>query len=68
MAETIELLEGCFLFLAIAAIYFIPVIVAGRRKHPNDAAIMVINIFLGWTLIGWVAVLAWAVNHSIEKK
>jgi hypothetical protein len=49
------------LFLTIAgAIYFAPWFVAGARKHPNSAAILTLNLLLGWTVIGWVAALVWA--------
>ena len=41
-------------------IYFIPSMVAFFRNHPNKIAILVLNIFLGWSLIGWVVALVWA--------
>jgi hypothetical protein len=44
----------------IAILYFLPVVVAGTRGHPQQGPIAIINIFLGWTLIGWVVALAWA--------
>jgi len=46
----------------ILNLYFVPTAVAMKRGHQNTAAIVVINIFLGWTLLGWVAALAWAVS------
>lgn len=48
-----------FLFLALL-LYFVPAGVAMLRKHKNSGAILVLNIFLGWTLIGWVCALVWA--------
>lgn len=42
------------------ALYFCPFIVALARGHPSTGAIFVIDLFLGWTLVGWVAALAWA--------
>ena len=47
--------------------YFIPTGVAGMRGHPNSVAIFVLNLFLGWTGIGWVVALVWACM-AIEKK
>jgi len=44
------------------AFYFIPTIVATSRSHHQAATIAVINIFLGWTFIGWVVALAMAVS------
>ena len=51
------------LFLAvIGVVYFLPSIIAARRYHPNGAPIYVVNLFLGWTLIGWVIALAWSLT------
>ncbi len=47
--------------LMAMAIYAVPTIVAVLRGHRNVAAIVVINLFLGWTLVGWVGALVWAV-------
>ena len=48
------------IWLAVLAAYFLPMIVAKTRQHNNYAAISVVNLFLGWTFIGWVVALAWA--------
>jgi len=51
---------------AIGAVllYFLPSIVANKRKKDNATAITVLNLFLGWTLIGWVIALVWAVSKD----
>ena len=49
-----------FLILAIA-FYFVPAIVAAARHTHNTVAILLINIFFGWTLIGWVVALLMAI-------
>lgn len=41
-------------------IYFMPAIVAGIAKHKHQDGILVLNLFLGWTGIGWVIALVWA--------
>jgi hypothetical protein len=57
-----------FLFLISAAIYFIPTIVAFDRRKANRYAILMLNIFLGWTFIGWIVSLVWAFSHeSVDK-
>ena len=43
-------------------IYFSPTIIAAYKRHKRQEAIGIINIFLGWTFIGWVIALAWAVS------
>lgn len=50
--------------LLILGCYFLPTIVALSRSHPNSGAIVVINLFLGWTFIGWVVSLAWSFTHG----
>jgi len=40
--------------------YFLPSIVALARSKRDTAAIVLLNIFLGWTVIGWVIALVWA--------
>ena len=53
-----------FVFLGgFAAAYLLPVIVAGNRHHPQTGPIAVVNVLLGWTLLGWVVALAWAVSQ-----
>jgi hypothetical protein len=45
-----------------AAINFVPTIVAFARHHHNRVAIFVLNFFFGWTGIGWVICLVWALT------
>lgn len=40
-------------------LYFLPAII-GRDKR-DAAGIFLLNLFLGWTVIGWVIALIWAV-------
>lgn len=54
--------------LGALVLYFVPSIVAGSREHHNGSAILVLNIFLGWTFIGWVVALVWACMHIPEEK
>ena len=44
--------------LLATPLYFLPVII-GRRKR-NARAIFALNLLLGWTLLGWVGALVWA--------
>ena len=51
------------LFAIPLIIYFIPSIIAFSRKCPSTLAITALNLFLGWTLFGWVASLVWALRN-----
>ena len=50
-------------FLMIV-VYLAPALVAMRRKHADRNAIILLNIFLGWSFIGWVIALVWSVKQS----
>jgi hypothetical protein len=45
-------------------IYFVPALVAQSRTHKNSPAILLLNIFLGWTFIGWTVALVWAAKKD----
>lgn len=45
-----------------AIIYFIPAFLAKDKKHATG--IILVNSFLGWTLLGWVVALVWAVSDE----
>jgi hypothetical protein len=51
---------GLLLWLAITAFYFTPAIIAWIRHVPHRGSVTVVNVFLGWTVIGWVVALAMA--------
>jgi hypothetical protein len=48
------------LIVAAFGVYFLPWIIAAKRSHHQHGAVAVINIFLGWTFVGWVIALAMA--------
>jgi len=54
-----ELVLVLFAVLGIA-VYFFPALVAFHGGKRNRGAILVLNLFLGWTLLGWVGSLIWA--------
>ena len=53
------LIIATLILLALIS-YFLPTVVASIRGHADTGPIFIINLFLGWSLIGWVAALAWA--------
>ena len=42
--------------------YFLPSIIGRNKRNAN--AICLLNIFLGWTVIGWVVALVWAASKD----
>jgi hypothetical protein len=55
-----------FLFATLITIfslfYFLPFAIAFYKNRVNTGAIFALNLFLGWTLIGWVISLVWALK------
>jgi hypothetical protein len=49
-----------FVVLCVLFLYFLPAIIANKRGHNSGMAILVLNLFLGWTFLGWVLALVWA--------
>lgn len=52
------------LMLTLLFLYFLPTIIAAIRGCRNGVSIMIVNLFLGWTLLFWVVTLAWACGDS----
>lgn len=42
--------------------YWLPSIVAAARGHQNCWAIVAFNLFLGWTVLGWIFALVWSLT------
>jgi Superinfection immunity protein len=43
----------------LGVLYFLPTIIASNRGH-EAAGVLLLNLFFGWTGIGWIALLLWA--------
>jgi Superinfection immunity protein len=49
--------------LLLSVVYFIPSVIAFWRTHHSKVAILTLNILLGWSGIGWVVALVWAMAY-----
>lgn len=47
--------------------YFLPTIIAFVRRKDSAAGILILNLFLGWTLIGWIGALVWALSADAPR-
>jgi len=45
--------------------YFLPTIIAFARNKRDTTAILLLNLFLGWSVIGWIIALVWAVKNDV---
>lgn len=56
------------LFVALAlGLYFLPAIIAARKKHPNKIAIFLCNLLFGGTGAGWFICLIWALTYKVGQ-
>lgn len=46
--------------LALLVVYLVPFLIAAARDHDSLVPILLTNFLLGWTVVGWIAVLVWA--------
>lgn len=50
-----------------AVAYLLPSLVAWYRAHHNALAIGLLNLLLGWTVVGWIGALIWACTRPPER-
>lgn len=50
------------ILIVALSLYFLPTIIALANNHHNAVAIFVLNLLLGWTLVGWVIALVWVLT------
>ena len=66
--QSIDFLPMRLLFAILISIlsifYFLPFAIAFHKKRANTGAIFALNLFLGWSLIGWVVALVWALKEE----
>jgi Superinfection immunity protein len=48
------------MLIVATLLYFLPTVIALSRGHLSGLAIFLLNLFLGWTLIGWLIALIWS--------
>ena len=52
------------MFLALFVMYWLPTIIAIARHTQSALGVAALNFFLGWTGIGWLLALIWALAAS----
>ena len=60
--DTGTLFVGFVLVILLVIAYIFPAALATHRNCKARAAIVIVDLFLGWTFVGWVVALAWAAS------
>ena len=50
----------------IVVVYFLPSMVALGRRNPDINSVFLINLWLGWTIIGWITAIGWALDRKSQ--
>jgi hypothetical protein len=50
--------------LFLIGLYFLPTLIAFSRDHHQKIAILLTNLFLGWSGLGWIAALIWSATAT----
>lgn len=61
----IAMVASFVFFPSAIALYFYPTICAAG-EHPKTTPIFALNLLAGWTLIGWIGALIWALNKPAD--
>jgi Superinfection immunity protein len=60
MVASADPTEGFVLLALCFIVYFLPTAIGLKKRSSN--AIFALNLLLGWTLLGWVIALVWALS------
>jgi hypothetical protein len=63
----LTILEGA-VFLSAIVLYLIPSIIADARGRHDAFAVTMVNVLLGWTIVGWFAAFTWARQPISERR
>lgn len=55
-------------FLVLFVFYWLPTIIAIARHTHSALGVAALNFFLGWTVVGWVMALLWALAASPARQ
>jgi hypothetical protein len=56
------------LAIFLVVMYFLPIFVAYGRGKVNGGGVVIVNVFLGWTVLGWIVALAMAASGTTKKQ
>lgn len=57
------MITGFISFVFGVLVYFLPTVISYIRKNPSTKLILV-NVLVGWTGIGWLGCLVWSVMRN----
>lgn len=65
--EGVNLWPLALVLFVAACVYLLPSVVAASTRHRYTAVIAVVNVFLGWTIVGWLIAFVWALINPVSR-
>jgi hypothetical protein len=62
------LINTCVLPAIVILAYFMPTALAVAASNRSYGAIFILNLFFGWTVLGWIVALVWAVSPPRARR
>ncbi|MDB5801774.1 MAG: hypothetical protein JWL63_2713 [Rhodocyclales bacterium] len=59
---------GFFVLMLCSIIYFLPSMLAKQKGHVSGGSVFLLNLLLGWTVLGWFGALIWAGSGPFATK
>jgi len=66
-AGVFSALYGLLIIIFCVLLYILPELIAQRRNHLQRNAIWLLDILLGWTVLGWIIALIWSASATSAK-
>ncbi len=61
------LLAWTLVFLVVGVIYALPMFIAAYRHDRHETAIDVLDLYGGWTVVGWLIALVWSLTDKVRQ-
>lgn len=57
-----------FGIVVMVGFYLLPALIGFKRGIANRILLLIINLILGWTILGWIVCLIWAVAGATRAQ
>lgn len=58
---------GIIVLLVILSIYLLPTYIGAIRRNEHFLSIVIINVLLGWSFLGWIAALGLSLTNNNSR-
>jgi hypothetical protein len=59
--------QGLVVVMLCLFLYFLPSVISFKRHVRSRVQVLILNLVLGWSLLGWFIVLVWAFSPNVDQ-